>query len=149
LVAFVKRSGWRAAKPGERAFLDEFGVESGNSVHRVTPEDREVRHAHMRNRRLVDDRHRLPCRRIELRAVEGDDSESAIEFADDFHVPRKDAFHHRNRPTLQRFREQRVVRVAEVSFTRSKAVSHPTACWSSRARIEFGDGQRRMRVVHL
>ena len=72
-----------------------------------------------------------------------------INVVDDVHVTREHVLKQRQGPLLQRLRQQRVVRIRE-RVPRDLPCSLPfQAVLIDQQAHQFGNGQRRMRIVHL
>ena len=98
----------------EDGLAHELGVKRRDAVDLVRAEEGEVPHAHPPLLRLVDQRHgrdgagvERPGPLRELLQVE------PVDQVDDLHVARQQPLQHGDRPGLERFRQERVVGVAE------------------------------------
>ena len=86
-------------------------MQRGNAVDRETPHDRQIGHSDLGDLPLLDDRH-APHAFVVARPAAGDLlHETGIDFKDDLQQTWQQLPEQRQRPALQRFRQQRVVGV--------------------------------------
>ncbi len=75
--------------------------------------------------------------------------EAAIDLVDDFQVPRHDQLEHFDRPLFERLGQERVIGVGECPHREIPRLVPTQAGDVEQNSHQFGDGQRRMRVVEL
>jgi hypothetical protein len=85
--------------------LQEFGMEDGDSIDRMAPHARKVRHADMFISRFINQR-KPPKQLIVVRITHPKIvQEAAIDLIDDLQMARQQLGKQRQRPSLQRFGE--------------------------------------------
>ena len=133
----------------EERLLEDLGVELGDAVNRGRADDAEVRHPDVALAVLVDERH--PLELLDVARVERADllQEAAVDLVDDLEVAGEKTLHHRNGPLLERFLENRVVRVAGRAARQVPRLVPVEALVVDEYAHELRDDERRMRVVEL
>ncbi len=131
------------------ALLEQFRMQRGHAVGAVRADDGQVRHADLPIRALFDEataRDAAFVARI-LRAdiVE----EAAVDLVNDFEMARQEVFEPLHRPFLQRFRQQRVIRVSQRALRELPRVVPVQLRLVQQQPHQFGHGQSRMCVVEL
>ena len=133
----------------EDTLLEKFGVQRGDAVDRVAADGGQVGHPHALAAVLADDRHPphpvLVAGELCADLVE----EPAVDLVDDLEVTGKHSPNIAERPLLQRFRQQRVVGVAEGGHRDRPRLVPVQPTLVDQQPHEFGDADRRMGVVEL
>ena len=133
----------------EDALLEQFGVQRGNTVDRMAADGREMRHPHALSAVLTDQRH--PPHPVvvagELRAYLVE--EAAVDLVDDLQVAGKRFAEHVQRPCLQRFRQQRVVGVAEGGHGDLPGLVPAEPTFVDEQPHQLGDADGRVSIVEL
>ena len=133
----------------EHRLLQQLAVQRRDAVDRVAADAREVRHAHVALAALVDERQPL-----QLRVVAGETAphlveEAAVDLVDDLEVTRQHPAEQLDRPLLERFGQQRVVRVGEDAFRQGPRRVPVHMVLIEAEPHELGNGDGGVRVVQL
>ena len=120
-----------------------------DAVDAVRPQRRQVRHPHLLDGPLLDDRHPRHARRVVGPVRPHLPHEAVVDLEDDLQVPREHAPQHRDRPLLERLRHQRVIGVADGSPRQIPGEVPVEALLVDEDAHQLGDGDRRMGVVQL
>jgi hypothetical protein len=139
----------QVVKIAQHVALEQFGVQFGDAVDRVTAGGGEVRHAHEARPVLVDQRH---ARQALVVAEESDPhlvQEPGVDLVDDFQVPRQHAAEQVQRPALQRLGQQRVVGIGEGLARDAPGQVPVERHFVDQQPHQFGHRDRRMGVVEL
>ena len=149
LVLLLKRSGNISAKSFSDRVLQQLGVNGGDAVGAVRADDGQVRHAHLPHRRLLDQAHALRRGLVagiaRLHVVE----EAAVDLVDDLQMARQQQLEQPTGHFSSASGSSVWLVYASVRTVRSQASSQPRPASSSEDAHQFGDGQRRVRVVEL
>ena len=108
----VELFGLQFDEVGEEAFFDQVAVEGGDAVDGMAADDRQVGHAHLFLRSLLDKRHRAELVHVAGEAQLDALEESGVDLEDDLQVVGEDLLHEFHGPALEGLGEQRVVGVA-------------------------------------
>ncbi len=120
----------------QHVLLQQLRVQVRHAVDRVAADAREIGHAHVALAVLVDEREsrdaRLVAEEAQARFVE----EARVDFVHDLEMARQHLAERCDGPALERFRQQRVVGVAEACCARcATRASHSIARSSTSSRI--------------
>ena len=129
--------------------LDQFGMNCGDSVDRVASHHRQIGHAHLFGRGLLDDRHPLDALDISRVGGRNPIQKAAVDLIDDLQVPRKHGLEQGNRPLLQRFRRERVIGVSEGCLRDGPRLLPLQILFIHEDAHQLRDRQSGMRVVQL
>ncbi len=118
-------------------------------VDRMAADRGEVRHAHVAIAGLVEERQAAQQPVVPGEPRSHGVEEAPVDLVDDLQVPRQDLREERKRPFLQRFGEQRVVRIAARPLGDAPGLVPWHQVLVDEQPHQLGDGDRRMRVVEL
>ena len=138
--------GVQAVKHG---LAHQVRMQGRNAVDLVRADEGEIAHPDAPARVLVDQRDRGEKARIDEAAPSRAVEMRRIEQIDDLHVARQQALHQRNRPALERFGQEGVVRIGERRLRHLPRLVPFEAVEVDQNAHELGDGDRRMGVVEL
>ena len=109
----VEPVGEERGEVGHDGPLEQLRVNRRHAVGAVRADDGEVRHADLLRLALLDEAHARDASVIAGETGAHVVEEAAVDFVDDLELPRQHHLEPRQRPLLQRFGQQRVVRVGE------------------------------------
>ena len=98
---------------GHDGLLQQLRMNRRHAVGAVRADDGQVRHADLSGRALLDEADARDAGVVAGKRGADVVEEAAVDFVDDFELPRQQRLEPRQRPFLQRFGQQRVVRVGE------------------------------------
>ena len=120
-----------------------------DAVDLLRANDRQMRHADILAMVFIEDAH--PADAIRVARIHGTDKpqEAEVDFADDLDMARQQFPHQIKPPCLQRFRKNRMVRVADARRRDPPCVVPFHLVLVHQDTHKFGNHERRMRVVQL
>ena len=93
--------------------LDQFGMNSGDPVYRVTSHHRQAGHAHLFGLGLLNDRHSSEALDVPRMGNRNPIQKTPVDFIDNLQVTGKHGLEQGNRPLLQCFRCERMIGIRE------------------------------------
>ena len=129
--------------------LQQFGVQRGDAIDGMAADAGQVGHAHVALAALVDQAHSRDAGVVAEPAVADLVEEAGVDLVDDFQMARQHALEQGQRPALQRFRQQRVIGVAEGLAGDLPGLLPAHGVLVGQEPHQLGDGDRRMGVVEL
>ena len=118
-----------------------------DTVYLLRTDDRQMRHADILAMVFVEDAH--PADAIRIARIHGTDKpqEAEVDFTDDLDMARQQFPHQIQPPCLQRFRKNRVVRIADARRRNPPCFIPFHLVLIDQDTHEFGNHERGMRVV--
>ena len=145
----VEPAGEERGEVGHDGPLEQLRVNRRHAVGAVRADDGEVRHADLLRLALLDEAHARDPSVIAGETGAHVVEEAAVDFVDDLELPRQHRLEPRQRPLLQRFGQQRVVRVGERALREIPGLVPPELRLVEEDPHQLGDRERRVRVVEL
>jgi hypothetical protein len=128
---------------------DQPGMQRGYAVHRVAPDNREVRHADTLPPAFPDEGHALNALLVAGPALSDLLKEAIVNLVNDLEVARQDLLQQFDWPRLQSLRHQRVVGVPANRARPLPGLIPFDAVLVNQRPHQLGHRQRGMRIVHL
>src|SRR5262245_1993205 len=119
------------------------------AVGAVTSDHGEMGHAHLPRWFLLDETHAPNAIALFWVAAPDVVEEAAIDLVDDLQMPWDQHLEQLDRPLLERFREQGVVRIREGAYGEVPGLLPPAFSLVEQEAHQFGDSERRVSVIEL
>ena len=136
-------------KVGHDGLREQVRVERRHTVGAVRADDGEVRHADLPRLALLDEAHARGSCLITGETRAHVVKEAAVDLVDDLEVPRQQHLEPGQRPLLERFGQQRVVRVRERALREIPGLVPSELRLVEEDPHQLRDRERRVRVVQL
>ncbi len=133
----------------DRRRAQQLGMDRRHAVGAVRADDRQVGHAHVLVRAFLDQADALDAAFVAREAGANVVEQPAIDFKNDLEVPRHHHLEPFHRPLLQRFGQQRVVRVAQRSARQVPGLIPSQLRVVEQNPHQLRHRDRRMRIVEL
>ena len=127
----------------------QLGMDRGHAIGAVRADDGQVGHANVLGRALLDQAHARDTALVTDEAGPNVVEQTAVDLEDDLQVARQHHFEPRQRPFLQGFGQQRVIRVRQRPLREAPGLIPSEMRVIQQDAHQLGDRQRRMRIVEL
>ena len=112
-VLLLNFSGPHVVKVPHEPVGKQLGVQFGNAVDRMAPDDGKISHAHFGLGPFFDERHVAQFVHVARILIRNLTQKSAVDFVNNFHVARQERFHEADRPFFERFGHERMVGIGK------------------------------------